>query len=63
MDKLLKYSLLACCILLAVMLLNAQSGPFIHLIVAPALGLVGSSVLILLALASLRRDSREGSDA
>ena len=63
MDKLLKYGLLACCVLLTLMLLNVQSDPFSHLIVAPVLGLIGSTVLILLALATLRRNWREGSDA
>ena len=63
MDKLLKYGLLVCCVSLALMRLNAQSDPFSHLIVAPVLGLIGSAVLILLALATLRRDWREGSDA
>src|SRR5260221_11295076 len=63
MDTMPRYGLLACCVLLAYMLLDGQSGPFVHLIVAPALGLIGSLLLILVALASMHHFSRKGRDA
>ena len=56
----LKLSLLACCALLAFMLMNPQSGPFVHLIVAPALGVLGALLLILLGTGSLLRSRKVG---
>lgn len=59
MDRILKIALLGCCMLLVYMLWSEQSGPFVHLIVAPAIGLLGSALLLLLAVGAMLHHARE----
>ena len=65
----LKLGLLACCAILAAMLMNQQRELFVSLFLAPAIGLIGCVLLIVVALGSIVRPARdfsssnEGSDA
>ena len=59
MDRILKLGLLVCFAGLAFMLLQHQNELYVSLIVAPAVGLIGCALLILVALGSIVRPSRE----
>jgi ABC-type nickel/cobalt efflux system permease component RcnA len=59
MYRILNLGLLACLAGLALMLMNHQSELFVSLIVAPAIGLIGCALLIIVALASIVRPARE----
>ena len=59
MYRILTLGLLACLAGLALMLMNHQNELFVSLIVAPAIGLIGCALLIIVALGSLVRPARE----
>jgi ABC-type nickel/cobalt efflux system permease component RcnA len=59
MYRILNLGLLGCLAALTLMLMNHQSELFVSLIVAPAIGLIGCALLIIVALASIVRPARE----
>jgi hypothetical protein len=59
MYRILNLGLLACLAALALMLMNHQSELFVSLIVAPAIGLIGCALLIIVAFRSTVQPARD----